>query len=572
MLEWTSGGAGARFDLLVLHDVAKREFPCGSAAGLPASRVGTLTQVLYDLAKDKGLGRRRHEERLEARVRVRIGAAAKGEGPRSRCCRFGYRRGMREPSFFWHDYETFGIVPRRDRPAQFAGIRTDAELNEIGPPVMHYCQPAPDYLPDPESCLLTGILPQTCLAQGLPEHAFAAAIEAELALPGTTGVGYNSIRFDDEVTRHLFWRNLIDPYAREWQNECARWDLLDVVRCTYALRPQGFEWPTHDDGRRSFKLEHLSAANGIAHAAAHEALSDVRATVALARRVKERRPKLWDFCLRLRSKDAVWAEIGRGAPKPFLHVSGRYPSERGCLAVVWPLAPHPTNKNELIVWDLACDPAELNGLDAAAIRLRMFTRQDDLPAGTTRLPIKTIHVNRSPIVIGNLKTLGDAQAAYWGLDVDLARRRAEIAARAPAVPRERWAEVFARPEPERAPDVDEDLYGGFIGNDDRRKLARLRSMTADKLAAARSGFDDTRLDELVFRYRARNFPLTLSADEQARWAVHCGERLHEGADGARTVATYLDRIDTLADSADDRGQAILEALVDYAEQIAPERA
>ena len=117
-------------------------------------------------------------------------------------------------TFFWHDYETFGRVPRRDRPAQFAGIRTDADLNEIGEPVMHYCQPAPDYLPDPEACLLTGIVPQTCLEKGLPEYQFADAIEAQLAQPGTVGVGYNSIRFDDEVTRHLFWRSLMDPYAR----------------------------------------------------------------------------------------------------------------------------------------------------------------------------------------------------------------------------------------------------------------------------------------------------------------------------------------------------------------------
>ena len=143
-------------------------------------------------------------------------------------------------SFFWHDYETFGRVPRRDRPAQFAGIRTDAELNEIGPAAMHYCRPAPDSLPDPESCLLTGIVPQTCLEQGLPEHAFAAVIEGELAQPGTIGVGYNSIRFDDEVTRHLFWRNLIDPYAREWQNECGRRAQVARTTSSRSQRPHSF--------------------------------------------------------------------------------------------------------------------------------------------------------------------------------------------------------------------------------------------------------------------------------------------------------------------------------------------
>jgi exodeoxyribonuclease-1 len=245
-------------------------------------------------------------------------------------------------------------VPRRDRPSQFAGVRTDADLNEVGEPVMVYCQPAPDTLPDPESCLLTGILPQQCLAQGLPEHRFAAAIEAELARPGTVGVGYNSIRFDDEVTRHLFWRNLMDPYAREYKNDCGRWDLLDTVRCMYALRPEGIEWPRHEDGRPSFKLEHLSAANGLLHEAAHDALSDVRATIALARKIRQAQPRLWEFCLKLRKKEAVWAEIGVG--RPFLHISGMYGPERGCLGVVWPLAPHPTNRNELIVWDLAEDP------------------------------------------------------------------------------------------------------------------------------------------------------------------------------------------------------------------------
>ena len=486
-----------------------------------------------------------------------------------RARRFGYRGGMSAFSFFWHDYETFGIVPRRDRPAQFAGIRTDADLNEVGVPVMHYCQPSPDYLPDPESCLLTGILPQACLAQGIGEHAFAAAIEAELARPGTTGVGYNSIRFDDEVTRHLFWRNLIDPYAREWQNECARWDLLDVVRCTYALRPQGLVWPKHAEGRASFKLEHLTAANGLSHEAAHEALSDVRATIALARLVKASQPKLWEFCLRLRRKDAVQQEIGLARPKPFLHVSGMYPPERGCLAVVWPLAPHPTNKNELIVWDLASDPTELAGLDADAIRSRMFTRQDELPEGVARLPIKTIHINKSPIVIGNLKTLSDAQAERWGLDVAQALRHAALAARDPRVSRERWAEVFARPKPEHAPDVDEDLYGGFLGNNDRRALERLRRMGADKLATSRHGFDDARLEELVFRYRARNFRTTLSDAEQARWAAHCSERLHAGVGGGRTLTAFFERIDALAEQADERGQAILGALYDYAEQIAP---
>jgi exodeoxyribonuclease-1 len=487
--------------------------------------------------------------------------------------RFGYLRGMAELTFYWHDYETFGRDPRRDRPAQFAGVRTDAELNEIGAPLLQYCRPAPDFLPDPESCLLTGIVPQTCLERGVPEHAFAAAIEGELAAPCTLGVGYNSIRFDDEVTRFLFWRNLIDPYAREWQNECGRWDLLDVLRCARALRPDGLQWPVNGEGRASFRLEDLTAANGIVHTAAHDALADVRATIALARLLKARQPRLWDFCLGLRGKHAVIAEMAKAQQRgaPFLHVSGMYGVERGCIALVWPLSPHPSRPNEVIVWDLSADPAELAGLGVEDIRQRMFSRAEDLPEGVTRLPIKTIHLNKAPIVIANLRTLSPEMATRWGLDVDLALRHADVAARQTAALAGIWPAVFERPARTEAVDVDEDLYGGFVGNDDRRALQRLRLLDARALASQRTAFGDPRLDELLFRYRARNFPQTLLPAEQARWGAHCERRLHDGAGGGLTLAAFLERIDTLGESADERGQDILGALVDYATEIAPER-
>jgi exodeoxyribonuclease-1 len=475
---------------------------------------------------------------------------------------------MQDMTFFWHDYETFGRVPRRDRPAQFAGVRTDAQLNEIGEPVMVHCQPPLDMLPDPESCLLTGILPQHCREHGLPEHQFAAVIERQLAQPGTVGVGYNTIRFDDEVTRHLLWRNLIDPYGREWQNACGRWDLLDTVRCAWALRPDGIEWPTHDDGRPSFKLEHLTAANGLAHEAAHDALSDVRATIALARRIRDAQPKLFEFCLSLRKKDAVLQQIASG--RPFLHVSGMYPAERGCVAVVWPLAPHPTNKNELIVWNLAHDPAELAGLSAADIRQRLFTRVEDLPEGTTRLPIKTIHLNKSPVVVGNLATLSDTMADRWQLDRGLALRHAEAAQRGTASWAGLWPEVFSRPPRTEVADVDEDLYGGFIGQADRRQLDRLRALPLEQAVTKRPTFEDDRLEELFFRYCARNCPQGLDAEWQQRWDEHRHARLHEGAGGGISLTQFFERIDVLSESADERGQELLGALYDWAEEIAPE--
>ncbi|MBW8891466.1 MAG: exodeoxyribonuclease I [Burkholderiales bacterium] len=414
-------------------------------------------------------------------------------------------------TFLWHDYETFGAVPRRDRPSQFAAIRTDAELNEIGEPLMIYCKPAPDYLPSPEACLITGITPQLCLERGIPEHAFAAQIEKAFSQPGTIGVGYNTIRFDDEVTRFLFWRNLIDPYAREWQNDCGRWDLLDVVRLTYALRPDGIEWPKKEDGKPSFKLEDLARANGLLHEAAHDALSDVRATIALARLIRERQPKLFEFAFGLHKKDRVASELGlpamRETARPFLHVSGMFPVERGCLGVMWPLASHPTNKNELIAWDLAHDPSELRDLDVETLRLRLFTRTADLPEGVVRLPVKGIHLNKSPMVVGNLRTLAPAQ---------------------------------------------------------------LRALSPEELAKDRTGFDDGRLEEILFRYRARNWPELLSAEEAERWEALRAARLFKGEGGARTIEMLFSEVDALSETADERGEEILGALYEYAEAIAPE--
>ncbi|APW38370.1 exodeoxyribonuclease I [Rhodoferax koreense] len=477
-------------------------------------------------------------------------------------------------TFLWHDYETFGTKVRRDRPAQFAAIRTDADLNEVGEPIMLYCRPAPDYLPDPASCLLTGITPQTCLEKGIPEHEFAARINQALGAPGTIGVGYNTIRFDDEITRFMLWRNLIDPYAREWQNHCGRWDLLDVVRTAHALRPQGIQWPKNAEGVTSFRLEHLSAANGLSHEAAHDALSDVRATIALARLIRDKQPRLFEFCFGLHRKERVAAELGLPTTlqnaRPFLHVSGMFGVERGCLALMWPLAMHPTNRNELIAWDLAFDPGELGRLRAEDIRLRLFSKAEDLPEGVTRLPVKTVHLNKSPMVVGNLKTLSAEMAARWGIDVARQLRHGEIAAALPDMSAI-WPEVFQRPAEAHRADIDEDLYGGFPTPDDRRRLDRLRSLSPEQLAAARSSFDDTRLEELVFRYRARNFPASLSEQERGRWLEHCAIRLFDGADGARTLEAFFAQIDALSEEADERGEEVLGALYDYADAIAPER-
>ena len=480
---------------------------------------------------------------------------------------------MHGHTFLWHDFETFGANPRRDRPAQFAAIRTDADLDVVGEPLMLYCQPAPDFLPDPQSCLITGITPQICWERGIPEYQFAAQIEAAFAQENTVGVGYNTIRFDDEITRFMLWRNLIDPYAREWQNGCGRWDLLDVVRTAYALRPEGLEWPAKPEGGVSFKLGDLAAANGLLHESAHDALSDVRATIALARKLKDAQPRLFEFCFGLHRKDRVMKELGLPSSlpnaRPFWHVSGMFGVEHGCLALMWPLAMHPKNKNQLLAWDLAQDPSELSSLNAQDLRLRLFTKTANLPEGMTRLPLKSIHLNRSPMVMGNLRVVSEATAQRWGVDVNA---QLDNAARARDLPDMSgiWSEVFARPDAP-ALDVDEDLYGGIVSDRDRRRLNEFRALSPGQRGHKQPAFDDARLGELVFRYRARNFPETLTTAEAAQWQSHRADRLLHGLDGARTAQQLLQEVDQLSKDADARGEEILGALVAYAEAIVPDR-
>ena len=201
-------------------------------------------------------------------------------------------------SLYWYDYETFGTNASRDYISQFAGIRTNEKLEVIGEPLTIYCQPPIDRLPVPEACLVTGITPQIAQEKGIPEREFIQKVHQELSFPDTCGVGYNSIAFDDEFTRYALFRNFYDPYLREREHGNSRWDVIDLLRLTRALRPDGIEWPTKSDGSPCFKLTSLTQANNIPHESAHDALSDVLATIAVAKLVMTKQPKLYDYvCL-----------------------------------------------------------------------------------------------------------------------------------------------------------------------------------------------------------------------------------------------------------------------------------
>lgn len=467
-------------------------------------------------------------------------------------------------SIFWHDYETTGINPRCDRPLQVAGVRTDLELNEIEAPISLYCRPSDDILPHPAACLVTGITPAQLAAHGLGEAEFMTRVHEQLARPGTCGAGYNTLRFDDEVTRYSLYRNFFDPYAREWQGGNSRWDLIDVVRTAYALRPEGIVWP-QQDGRTSLRLELLSKANGIDHGQAHEALSDVRATIALARLIREKQPRLYDWLFQLRSKHKVMEQIR--LLQPLVHVSGRFSAERGYLGVVLPLAWHPRNRNALIVCDLHLDTAPLLQDSAETLRKCLYTRRDELSDGQLPVPLKLVQVNRCP-VLAPLSVLRPVDQQRLGLDMTLVQQRGEQLARQQHLWQDKLDAIYRGDEFAPSEDPEQQLYDGFLGDRDRRLCEQVRSLDPRQLGQGHWMFDDPRMPELLFRYRARNFAETLTAEEQQRWHRFCQQRLSDPCLGApNTLGDFEQACQSAWSTADDAGRQVLDAWRTHVQQL-----
>ncbi len=471
-------------------------------------------------------------------------------------------------SFYWHDYETWGTDPRKDRAVQFAGLRTDLDFNPIGRPLMIYARPADDMLPQPGACLVTGITPQQARREGVCEADFFNAINDELSRPGTCALGYNSIRFDDEFTRYGLYRNFHDPYAREWQNGNSRWDIIDVVRLTRALRPEGIEWPVDEEGVTSFRLELLTAANGIEHQGAHDALVDVHATIAMAKLVKERQPRLFDYVFNNRDKKSLGQQLNVRDRRPVVHVSAKYPARLGCIAVVLPLALHPVNRNGVIVYDLRIDPQPLFDLSADEIREKLYTRTEDLAEGEARIPLKMVSLNHAPVVVP-LNTLTPRAREEWDLEEGREQRHLRQLLDAPEL-EAKIRQVFSEQPFESVSDPDQNLYGGFISNHDRRLCEQVLRMSPEQLHDFHPAFEDRKLTELLFRYRARNWPETLDKGEKQRWEEYRRQRLTEPGGGSSiTLDVYRKELSRLVvdTGLTPKQRQIVDALLDWPAEI-----
>lgn len=454
---------------------------------------------------------------------------------------------------------------------QFAGQRTDDQLKLIGDPDNILIKISDDVLPDPDAVLITGITPQKTLQNGVSEYEFCKYFAENINQPNTVFLGYNNIRFDDEFMRHLFYRNFYDAYEWQWHDGNSRWDLLDVVRMTRALRPDGIKWPFSSDGKPSNQLGLLTSINGLDHANAHDALSDVRATIALAQLIHSKQPKLFDFLLNNRSKQAVSNFVTE--TQPFIYTSGKYPSEFEKTTVVATVAT-PLRGDGVLVYDLRHSPEDIAKLTIEELvnAWRWQPAEEDI----FRLPVKTLKFNRCPAV-APLSVLDKASQERLKLDIKLVQRNYEKLIELDRFDDKLLAamEMMDKQRQDRlTPDeqsVDNQLYDGFFDRYDKQSMSEVRAAKPSELSELANSLKDKRLQAMLPLYKARNFHKSLTPKEVNNWEKFRTDRLISGGVDSR-LAKYLTRIEELRQQPklSNKSAYILTELELYGQSIAPE--
>lgn len=414
-------------------------------------------------------------------------------------------------SFFWYDLETFGINPTYDRIAQFAGQRTDTDLNPIGDPVVLYCRLSADYLPDPGACLVTGITPQEVKKKGIPESEFIETINRLFSQPGTCVTGFNSIRFDDEFIRNALYRNFLDPYEREWKNGCTRWDVLDLMRACHDFRPQGIKWPVSPrTGNPVFKLTELTSANNIDQTGAHDAMVDVNATIAVARLVKENQPRLFEHYLGLRTKNGVKNQLRlQEEMHALLYTCASFINPRGCTSMICAISPKVDQDNSIWCFDLSKDPSLLLSNEGNKIYKT---------PGLFKLAI-----NKSPF-IADTNTLKDEDYDRLGIDKNLCMNHLNVL----KTIKDRVVKVLSdipAPEYKTPEDPDYQIYSGFFTDSDKQLFNVIRRTPPEQRLSLNLQFTDPRCKTMLWRHVCRNYPEVLSDEQMKEFKSFAASRI-----------------------------------------------
>ncbi len=425
---------------------------------------------------------------------------------------------MSKPTFFFYDLETSGLSSSSDRIMQFAGQRTNIDLEEIGEPFNIVVKLNNDTLPSPSAILTTKITPQFTLENGVQENELAKILSTEVFTPDTIILGFNSIRFDDKFIQHLFWRNFYDPYEWQWRDGRSRWDMLDVVRMTRALRPEDINWPVTDEGKPTNRLELITKLNGISHESAHDALSDVTALIDVTRLIKNKQPKLFNYLLKMRDKREVKSLVNLEKPVPFVYSSGKYGSNYNFTTVAFPILP--TRNGNILVYDLRYNLDEL---------IENAKGEDNLNLKMISPIIKEFAFNRCPAV-APLSVLDSKNS--WekiSLNKETIEKNLDSLKKHTKLLQKLKEEDQKREPIKPGPDPESSLYSSFVPDADKIRLTAVRESDADKLADFHPNFIDERLPELLLHYKAKNFPTSLSKQETEKWEEYRRNRLNHQA-------------------------------------------
>lgn len=466
-------------------------------------------------------------------------------------------------TFFFYDLETSGLSGRDDRIMQFAGIRTDNDLIQIGEPVNVLVKLNDDTLPSPDALMVTGITPQQTQADGYTEAEFAKLLMDEVFIPDTTTVGFNNIRFDDEFIRHLLWRNFYDPYEWSWKEGRSRWDLLDVVRMTRALRPDGISWPVDDKGQPTNRLELLASSNGLLHTKAHDALSDVEALIGMTRLIRDKQPQLYEYLLELRDKNAVKKLVNLDVKQPFVYVSGRLDSEFNKATVAFPLTAG--NNGNIIVYDLRYDPTPYLTMSSSDLAKKLYASWEERSKDDfVKLPVKELQYNRAPAVapLGVLSGKGGWEAISLS-EATITKNRTILLSN-PAFAENIRSLFENKQEYKKSADPEAQLYDSFVPDVDKIRIEAVRQADKQKLADFHPTFTDDRLPGLLLHYKARNFPSSLAEDEVIAWEKWRAARI------TSTLPNFMKSLQKLSSTiTDDNKQFVLQELQLWAESILP---
>ena len=467
-------------------------------------------------------------------------------------------------TFFFYDLETSGLNAREDRIMQFAGRRTSMNLTPIGEPYNMLVALSDDTLPNPDALMVTGITPQKTVDEGYSEAQFARILNDEIFTPDTIVVGFNNIRFDDEFIRHLLWRNFYDPYEWCWKDGRSRWDMLDVVRMTRALRSEGISWPLDDAGEPTNRLELITRENGIAHKNAHDAMSDVDALIDVTKLIRNKQPQLFEYLLKMRDKKEVVKLVNVDDKNPFVYSSGRYDKEFAKTTVALPLAAG--RNGNVVVYDLRYDPTPFIDLSESELAHKVYASWQERQAEDfVKLPAKELQPNRCPAVapLGVL-----AHGGGWAkisLDAETIAKHQKILLAHPEFA-EKLRTIFEnKPEFTRSLDPEAQLYDGFLNDRDRLRAEAVRNASERELADFHPNFADKRLPGLLLHYKARNFPKTLSDDERAMWQTWRAARVQAQLPKYMAVLQRL-----TAGALDADKEFIVQELQLWAESILPE--